>query len=126
VPVGVKQTTKNPATHAELQLQRSVQGSVHMSRTRQSPKVRLIVLKHKLRCRPEMYYCCYYSLTQPLLAMHRYLDSPRARPRQARPYVLLNCTRDCRTALLAMWRIHAAARPSNPCGVVWLRKLIAR
>jgi hypothetical protein len=25
-----------------------------------------------------------------------------------------------------MWRIHAAACPSNPCGVVWLRKQIAR
>jgi hypothetical protein len=37
MPVGVKQTMRNPATHAELQLQRSVQGSVHMSRTRQSP-----------------------------------------------------------------------------------------
>jgi hypothetical protein len=58
-------------------------------------KVRLIVLKVSFVIEPEMhYYCYYYSLTQPLLAMHRYLYSPRTRPRQARPYALDHCTGD--------------------------------
>jgi hypothetical protein len=62
VSAGVKQTMRNPATHAELQLQRSVQGFVHMPRTRQSP------VDRGLPCRKMYYYYYYYySLTHSLL-----------------------------------------------------------